>query len=145
MDSPGSRITNQTLYQAFAAAEYNVNVDGQWRQIHVGHRHPQLDQALGQADWAIITACNPGGRRHPDAINRQAERDLHQAVTALDWSSFEALNRDPAGDWPDEPALLITAVGQDESCALARRFGQAAIVCARAGEPARLQFLDEPT
>ncbi len=145
MHSPATRITSQTLYQAFAAAEYRVHVDGRWLLIRIGCRHPQLDQALDLADWAIVTAWNPGGQRCSDAANRRAEQALRQAVTTHGWTNFEALNRDPNGAWPDEPGRLIVAAPQNKIKALAQHFGQAAIVCAEAGAPARLLFLNETT
>ena len=48
----------------------------------------------------------------------------------LPWLRGEGV--DPAGDWPGEPSLLVLGLDEAAARALARRFGQNAIVCAAA-------------
>lgn len=144
MDTEIASSRQAALRQAFEDAEYHVLAAGNEWLVRTGERHAALDRALGCKRWTIITAHNPGGRRSGARQNQLRDKGFRTEVARQGWRAFEAVGRDPAGDWPDEPGLLIVDVPTTATGALARRFGQAATLTARAGEAARVAFLDTP-
>lgn len=129
------------LRRAFENADYHVvDADRMWL-VRAGQRHPELDRALGLTRWAIVTAHNPGGRRCDGRFNRLRDRAFRAEVARHRWLTFKTIGRDPAGDWPDEPGLLIDGAPAAAIATLARRFEQAAVLTARAGEIARVEFM----
>lgn len=128
------------LLDAFATAEYVLPTLDENITIRIGESVPALYRMLGNSPWAVITAHNPDGihcpARENDAAQRALEkclRDLHPAVMQ------KVVNLDPKGLWPDEPAWLFAHDDIFEVDALARRFGQRAVVTGRAGGPAALR------
>lgn len=130
-----------SLLEAFAATEYVVETSGEEITIRVGQTTPSLDSLLQGRPWAVVTAYNPDGVRHPGAANAAAQRALEQCLQQLRPAQLlEVCNRDPVGNWPDEPAWLFTPDDIRHADRLARRFGQRAIVTGQAGEPAALRI-----
>ena len=78
--------------------------------------------AAGGKSWAIVTAWNPHGLRHPDSHNAEAARRLLLAWTS---PSFPVVNGEEP--WAEE-ALLLPGARLRDAVTLGRRFGQAAIV-----------------
>lgn len=129
------------LRAAFSAAEYRVCIGGHELVLKVGMHHPGLDRAIEERDWAIVTAFNPQGRRVGDADNRRADAALRAEVKGRGMLAYPATNCDPRGRWPDEPGLLIAGARADETESIGRRYGQAALLVGRSGQPAMLCFL----
>lgn len=128
---------------AFRAADYIVGAGDAAYRVRIGHRHPMLDERVGHRPWAIVTACNPGARRRDDDANRVSDAALRRQLDALAPSLLiRCTNRDPAGDWPDEPSWLFAPADAETADALAAAHSQAAIVFGRPGEPASLRFVD---
>lgn len=130
----------ENLLRAFSATDYRVRVDGREFVVRPGRRHAQLDAALGDRPWAILTAHNPGARRVDEAGNRARHQRLLDTLAQRRLEAHPGVNRDPAGGWPDEPSVLIVDPGLEELDALAELFGQAAAVTGRSGDMARLRF-----
>lgn len=140
MSSIPASFASASLLQAFLHACYDVRLKGQTHQLRVGQDHPEFDQALGAHDWAILTACNPRGRRLEDAENRQRQAALTAELQACGLVWHAALNRDPAGVWPDEPSMLVLDAAPETLDELARSHDQAALLAGRPGGPARLRL-----
>lgn len=130
-----------SLAMAFAATDYLVRAEPEPITIRVGVASRALDRVLDGRCWAIITAHNPDGVRRSDRRNAEAhkrlERDLHAIAPAI---VLPARNRDPAGQWPDEPGWLFTPESFAQADGLARRFGQRALVTGKPGQPAELRM-----
>jgi len=139
MSQPAVDSPQHRLLHAFMLAEYAVIVDGREGIVRVSRSHRWLDRALVGQPWAIVTACNPAGQRLPPADNTVRHRQLTDLARALG-PCHPACNRDPAGDWPDEPGVLLARIRIEPVDALARRFEQAAVVTGRAGQPACLRL-----
>jgi hypothetical protein len=131
------------LATAFAAAEYLVEAGDETLRVRIGRRHPRLDARTGGRAWALVTAFNPGARRQPEAANHAADAALARRLRRRRPDVLlRCRNRDPAGRWPDEPGWLFAPATAAEADRVGREFGQAAVVYARAGEPASLRFAD---
>lgn len=117
----------RALLHAFLNTDYEVWVGGRWRRMRIGARPTLPAHASPGSEWCIITAFNPDARPHDRAANLRASARLRLALAGR--ALLRSRNRDPSGEWPDEPGWLFGRCRDDEVHALARRFGQRAVVC----------------
>lgn len=124
------------LTAAFEATDYCVDYQKQIFILHPGC--PPLDAISswvaahnGAAPAWLITACNPGGEAISEIKNRALVETLDAQLNRAGLHCLTAVNRDPTGNWPDEPSRLIAGLEEGMARTLARRFGQAAIVAVR--------------
>jgi len=125
MDSMESR---QHLEQLYREAIYEVDLPAGPVAFQVG---AALPPAL-PVPLALVTAWNPGNERPGEPANRAANRRLEAELARRGLPFFPARGRDEAGAHV-EPSFAIVGILREDALALARSFGQAAIVCAVAG------------
>lgn len=118
------------LDAAFRATTYRVLAEERPFDLRIGRPDPGFAAWLarqGATCWAILTACNPGGRL---ALSQNEARtaDLLQRIRRRGWRHVAAVNHADTGDWPEEPGVCVFDIAVEEACALAAGFGQAAIV-----------------
>jgi hypothetical protein len=118
------------LLAAYTAADYEIQAPDPFT-LHVGEASAPLmalHRLFGVDCSVVATAFNPGSERRDAQANALANQRLMDAVTEHGWLHMAAINRDPHGDWSDEPGLLV--LGADEAAAveLGRRFEQAAVL-----------------
>ena len=132
-----------SLIDAYGRAEYRV-ADGSYAFVlHVDQPSDSLrtcHAAFGVSCSTFITACNPGSRPTAPEVNEAAMTRLHADLEARGLFVLQGIGVDPTGTWPGEPSLLVLGLDQEEGIAMARAFGQAAIVCAGADATPRLVF-----
>jgi len=130
-----------SLLDAFRATIYRVSLrDGGELDLHI-------DRPVGWPDdiaesfgrWMILTADNPAAEPRDDLVNRAARAELDAALAEARLPVRGTTRHiDPDGRWPEERGRLIELRRFDDGLALARRFGQAAVVCGEGDGPARL-------
>lgn len=134
------------LRSAYEATTFAATIHGARMEIRIGARHPELDQlctARGIAEWAFVTACNPGSQLLPVAENSRRLALLREDVRALELALFEG-NGEPAdASWQPEPSVLVLGVTRPEALSLGRRYEQHAIVVGSVGDVARLVWCDD--
>jgi hypothetical protein len=111
-------------------------------EIRPGSSSVALDSILRKnrvAEWAYVTAYNPGSRLMSDEINKRAHEELRRVVSERRLICFDEHGVGPGGVWPPEASLLVLGLSMDQARALGRQFGQLAIVVGRARELARLR------
>lgn len=123
---------NKSAFEAaFRATSYRVDAGFSVFDLRIGEHNPGFSswlQQQGISEWGIVTACNPGGRIVPDR-NADRTRRLQEEIVRRGWRHCNACNVADAGDWPDEPGFCIFDVEANSLCAMAREFGQVAVVC----------------
>lgn len=102
----------------------------------IGLEELLLEQVV--AEWAFVTACNPGSTQISEAENVQRMLELEAAARLNVWRFYRGCAKARINDWPPEPSLLILDIPRRDAIKLAKRFGQNAIVTGRIAEPARL-------
>lgn len=121
------------LENAFRTAIYRVRMPRGHFDLRVddavaAHRlHTRLSPRPRTDAW-VITPCNPGGRRALPWTNARRRRELEQALCRRGIPWQPAVNLDPTGDWPDEPAVCAWNLSERTALGLGRRFGQAALL-----------------
>jgi len=132
-----------TLVEAFKATTYRVRLTGGAEvDVRVGERvdWPAGEQGRGPAGhWMIVTPDNPGARSRDEDANRRQRAELDAALAEARIPVRGTTRHiDPRGRWPDEHGRLVEVRRLEEGLALARRFGQAAVVCGTGNGPAEL-------
>lgn len=128
------------LLAVYTVADYQIQAPRRFT-LHVGEASAPLMALHRQfrvETSAVITACNPGSERRDEQANALAHQRLVDAVSAYGWPFVPAINRDPRGEWPDEPGLLVLGVNQAAALELGRRFEQSAVLFNIAEQPPRL-------
>jgi hypothetical protein len=135
------------LEAAFLSTTYRVVTPEGRFDLRIGVPDPAFADFLSRQNatsWGIITACNPDGVL---TLPQNAERScaLLARIKALGWRYFGADNCADSGEWPVEPAFCVLDAGEAALRRLAAEFGQAAIVCAQAGQDGgHLVWLSSP-
>jgi Protein of unknown function (DUF3293) len=113
--------------------------------IRIGEPSPEADRVLViccRKEWAFITACNPGSQRLPDAENAHRLNELQAVCLFHGWLHFVGVGEGRDGTWPPEPSFFVAGIPEQDAIRVARHFGQNAFVAGRAGEPARLVWVE---
>jgi hypothetical protein len=131
---------------AYRACEYAVLLPGGELMLRPGIADAANDARLAAEagilrHWAVITPCNPGSRRLDAAANAARLEQMRAWLIGHGCRYVRALNRDPAGNWPDEPGFLLCdpAIGMPRE--LAKRYGQNAFLAGRFGAAPALIWL----
>jgi hypothetical protein len=131
-----------TVVDAFRATTYRVRLsDGAEFELRIDQDvdWPASDSNRTIGRWMILTADNPGARVRDDDANRTARAELDAALAESGVPvRGETRHIDPAGEWPVERGRLIEVRRFEQGLVLARRFGQAAVVCGEGPGPAEL-------
>ncbi len=117
-----------SLEQLYRDAIYEVDLPGRTVVFRIGEAAP----AGLPVPLALVTAFNPGTSRPCEAENQAANRRLEAEITRRGWLCFPARGRDAAATHV-EPSFAIPDISPEDALALARQFGQAAIVYVHGG------------
>lgn len=131
----------------YRKAEYQVMLPAAALTFQIGRYDEQAERLLRaetelQREWFIITPCNPRSELAREALNLFYFNELRYQLEASSSRWFKARNRDPGGEWPDEPGFLVIDAERPWIMDLGRRFHQNALVAAKLGEAPRLLWLD---
>ena len=112
--------------------------------FNVGRASLALDAAMawrGCERAAFLTAHNPFSRDVGEEANRNAQAALLSDLErmGLDWIAGEG--RDPSGEWPGEPSVLVLGITCQQAFELGRAYEQNALIWCDAGQPAALVLL----
>lgn len=141
MNSVAVSTRREDLVRAFLDTDYLVFADDDPCTVRIGRTHPLIDRRIGNQPWAILTAYNPGAVDRSREDNRRGHASLVRMAESTGLRTIPACNRDPSGQWPDEPGLLLYPCAGDMAKELALEFGQAGFVTSRAGAPAELWLI----
>lgn len=128
------------LAKAYASADYAVVIDGRSHPLRVGGSAPQLEATWPAASYVLLTAWNPASMPRGNAENEAADRQLCARLDGAGLARRPASAQGPDGCWL-EPGWLVADAEPAFIDALAREFGQAAVLAWARGEPVRLRML----
>ena len=140
MGTEKSSDLDPELLAAYCAAEYAVPIGGQLCRFQIDRPTPPALTAWlateGPAGW--LTAFNPGSRQRPILENLSRHESLWRQLQTEGFTALAGYAADPEGVWPDEPSLLVPAIGLQRLNRLAQEFGQLGFLWLESGQPARL-------
>lgn len=138
-------IKRAELEAAYARAVYRVDVPPRPIFLRVGEASPELEPwlaARGAQRFAFLSAANPGSETLPAAENARRHRRLVERVGAIGLPAIGGESYEAAtGGWR-ETSLLVAGLAREAALALAREFGQVALLVGEVGGPVELQFAD---
>ncbi|MFM7207611.1 MAG: DUF3293 domain-containing protein [Planctomycetaceae bacterium] len=133
------------LEAAYHSTTYSVFVPGQEPiSIRCGARCMPLDLMLAESratQWAFLTACNPLSERLDEDANAERMMQLELLIRGRGLSCLHGEGRSDDEAWPPEPSLLVLGIAEADAVAVAREFGQHAIVAGSRGGEARLVWV----
>lgn len=138
--------TRNELAAAFAATTYRVFLPGGEVDLKVSCENNQFGawlEAAGCREWALITAYNPGGVRRENSINKTCQAALEVKLLEMDYELLAGESLADAGEWPVEETCLAPGLPRDRALALAREFGQAALLWGDSATPQLLWVEEE--
>lgn len=112
--------------------------------FNTGSASPALDVAMvwrGTDRAAFLTAYNPFSKDVGEEANRKTQAALLSDLErmGLDWIAGEG--RDPSGDWPGEPSVLVLAIAKQQALELGHAYQQNALVWCEVERPSELVLL----
>ena len=99
------------------------------------------DEAAVQGHWAIVTPCNPDSQLLSSEENAELLAQLAKIVEGLSLACISSVNRDPSGQWPDEPGILLCDPPPGVAEKLGRHFRQNAILAGTLDQAPHLVWL----
>ena len=135
---------NPGLLDAYEQAYYVVFADPEI-VLHIGEPNPQLDALLeedGATTAAYITPANPRGEQRAAEENLAALQIFLESLRETPYTCYEGEGRDPSGEWPAEPSLLIVGISRPAAEVLGENLEQNAIVFIARGRAPSLIFLE---
>lgn len=131
------------LIEAYKRALYVVfGVPG--LVIRIGEPNAELDALLEQYEArtaAFVSAANPHGERQSAAGNQAAAELLLKSEFLIGHEWFEGEGRDPDGQWPAEPSVLVIGLSRRDAEGLGFVCRQNAIVFIDKGKAPELVIL----
>lgn len=127
---------DEALLKAYRQARYRVHLPTGTETLTIDAASRPLARLLkcrNARGAAIITACNPASRLQTAAVNRAASARLDVRLAQAGHHRIPTTAVDPAGQWPDEPGVLVVGISRHVARAVAREFGQNALVWVDAG------------
>lgn len=137
---------NNHLLPAFLATTYTANAkNGTTFQLKINQSNAAFDQFLKKEkveNWAYITAWNPDAQAHSDKENAHFNTLLEQKLTDLGLAYLKGFGVPEKGsDWQPEASFLILGIKLENALNLGKQFNQAAIVCGKIGDVAKLFWI----
>ena len=118
------------LIQAYRETHFVVLAQDPFT-LRVGQRSEELlalHREVGVESSAYVTACNPFSRSLSAAENEARMAELRTWLREAGHPTREGIGKDPAGEWPGEPSVLVLGLTRADSEALGRRLEQNAVV-----------------
>ena len=124
-----------TLVEHYRRTEYRVADGGYSFTLHVDQVCAALLDCMQHfkvTEAAYITAWNPRSEPTSSARNEAAQRALASEVLERGWRLLYGEGVGADARWAPEPSLLVLGIAFEAACGLGRKYGQNAIVYARA-------------
>jgi hypothetical protein len=132
------------LLGAYAQAQYVVFGDPEI-VLRIGEPNAQLDALLEEdhaTTAAYITPANPRGEQWTREENLSALETFLESLRETSYTCYEGEGRDPTGEWPAEPSLLIVGISRPAAEVLGEKLEQNAIVFVHKGRAPSLIVLE---
>lgn len=134
-------MPDEELLAAYARATYRVDLPSGAVFLQVSAPAPEIDRRLaakGLSGFAFLSAANPGSVVLSDEENRRRHLQLGERLHALGLSGIAGESYETASGGWREASLLVCGIEREAAIALAREFGQMALLYGRIGGPVEL-------
>jgi len=129
-----------TLLDAYYAAEYRWELDGEWRQLRIGQTAAELEAFFPKSKrFGLLSAWDPQSIPRADSVNRRADEALHTALIASGLPFRPGFCSAPNRSWR-EPSWVVMDMTDVDFDGLALRYGQLGTLAWQRGQPVRLRM-----
>ena len=129
-----------TLLDAYYAAEYRWELDGEWRPLRIGQRAPELEAFFPTSQrFGLLSAWDPQSIPRSEAVNRRADEALHTALLTSGLPFRPGFSSAPNRSWR-EPSWVVMDMPDPEFDRLALRYGQLGTLVWGRREPVALRM-----
>ena len=133
------------LEAAYLKTTYRVSAANGEVDIRIGVRNTALDRFLEEhrvSEWVFVTASNPGSRANSEYENARHNAELEQMLGKGDWQYVHGSGVPDESGWQPESSYFVFGMTKSDAIAIAKRWGQAAIVCGARDSAPELVWID---
>ena len=135
----------ERLEAAYLRTTYRISTASGPVDIRIGVRNAALDRILDQhrvSEWIFVTASNPGSRVLPEYENARHNAELEQMLVDAGWQYLHASGAPDGPGWQPECSYFVFGMTKPGAIALAKRWGQFAIVWGTRDSVPELVWID---
>ncbi len=143
--SEGRTQAREILEAAYRQTTYRVSGASGPVDIRIGIRNGSLDRLLEAhqvREWAFVTASNPGSRASPEHENARRNAELEQVLREAGLQYLHGSGVPDESGWQPERSYLVLGITNADAMAMAKRWGQRAIVWGSLGNAPKLAWTD---
>lgn len=128
------------LLDAYLAADYRWEYDGEWRRLAIGETAPAVDAAFPSARcYALLSAWHPHSVIRDEGVNRTEDARLYEWIRTAGLACRPAFSSASDRSWR-EPGWLVVDLPPEPLDRLARGFGQLGTLAWARGQRIRLRM-----
>jgi hypothetical protein len=119
------------LEALYKATTYRVFLPGGICELRIGEACEVLRcwlETAGAANFAVITAHNPGAQSGTATQNAEQQAQLECELIEGNYEPYAGENVADDNNWPAEECCFIADIALEDACALGEDYGQNAIV-----------------
>ena len=143
--SEGRTQAREILEAAYRQTIYRVCSASGPVDIRIGIRNGSLDRLLEAhqvREWAFVTASNPGSRASPQHENARRNAELEQVLREAGLQYLQGSGVPDESGWQPECSYLVLGIKKADAIAIAKRWGQCAIVWGTLWSAPELVWID---
>jgi hypothetical protein len=135
----------QRLEALYLRTTYRISAANGPVDVRIGVRNAALDRILDThrvSEWFFVTASNPGSRVHSEYENARHNAELEQMLGDAGWQYLHASGVPDGPGWQPESSYFVFGMTKPDAIALAKRWGQFAIVWGTRDSAPELVWID---
>jgi hypothetical protein len=135
----------ESLEAAYQRTTYRVSTANGPVDIRIGVCNTALDRVLDEhrvSEWIFVTASNPGSRAHSEYENARHNAELERILGDAGWQYLHASGVPDEPGWQPERSFFVFGMTKSDAIAIAKRWGQRAIVWGTRDSAPELVWID---
>jgi hypothetical protein len=135
----------ERLEAAYLRTTYRVSTANGPVDIRIGVRNSALDRVLDEhraSECVFVTASNPGSLANSEYENARRNAELEQALREAGLPYLQGSGVPDVSGWQAEDSYLVLGMSKPDAIALAKRWGQCAVVWGTRGSTPELVWID---
>ena len=130
---------------AYRQTTYHIHAAKGPVDIRIGVRNTALDRILDEhavSEWVFVTASNPASQNIPEHENARRNAELEDSLRKAGRAYLQGIGEADNPGWQPERSYLVLGVSKRDAIAMAKRWGQYAVVWGTRGRAPELLWAD---
>ncbi len=131
---------------AYRQTTYRIHAVNGPVDIRIGVRNAALDRILDEhevSEWVFVTGSNPASQKLPEQENARRNAELEQALRKARRRYLQGAGVADNPGWQPERSFLVLGMSKRDATAMAKRWGQHAVVWGTRGRAPELLWTDQ--